>query len=157
MIPNVFRACWSCYAVAALIGAPRVASAQAPVTPNSRTAEIVNALLRYRVFWLRDTTSVDACRVHSELGKPSDFATMLAPRFRTLFRYSEDICAARDRPEHLVSLESIKADESRGTVELLVVHGEYVHHETYSLFASPWAVGAVTLDRASQVKRPPQQ
>ena len=131
---------------------PRMLAAQGS---PSRESEALNAVLRYRLYWLADSTVFDACRVYTVLNRPATLGPMIETPFRRLVNAEkpcdEPVRAVRD----LVLLKSITVDKIAATVSLSIQHGDYIHDETYHLLGPPWLVDSVVIRGAVTITRPP--
>lgn len=108
----------------------------------------VNAVLDFRLNWMRDATPFNACSVYVATGRPANFpAGILPPLARGLDRPSA-ACEGRApatpgawTPQVLV--DSIALRGETAAVFLTVRRGEISYHEEYSLVnptATRWGV-----------------
>jgi hypothetical protein len=116
----------------------------------------INAVIGYRLSWINDSTTFDACSVYRVAGSPQQVASGLLPGFRDWFLASAKPCgqgAAPDpRREVRVLVDSLSLTESTGRVYVTVRRGEQTHNEEYYLVnptpGLTWAVDRVVLSGA---------
>lgn len=137
---------------AVLLVAPARAGAQGHAVP--RPVAALNAVIDYRLNWMNDSTTFDACSVYRTVAPPEQVASGLLVAFRGWFTRSAQPCSPapvdRNR-ERRVLLDSLTVADSTARVYLTVRRGEQTHNETYALFrpgSDTWAVREVVLSRA---------
>jgi hypothetical protein len=144
------------------------ASGAAAQTPSTRPAtSVVNAVISYRRSFLADTTRFDACSVYDWTARQPQFPTGTANAERVLLGVAGEACAhgrvspAAQAVRHVVLVDSATVSGSRAVVLLTVRHGEYTHHETFTLVGhnggATWGVSDVRLWGSIQSSPAPQR
>jgi hypothetical protein len=101
----------------------------------------LEAVMVWRVNWVRDTTAFDACSLYDAAGRPATFPAGIAPRFEHLVEGSASGCgsaAGQVRPTPsanllLVVIDSMRLGETQGRVWATIHRGDAVHREDYTL------------------------
>jgi hypothetical protein len=101
----------------------------------------LEAVVAWRVNWVRDTTAFDACSLYDAAGRPATFPAGIAPRFEHLIQGAATNCgsaAGQVRPTpsaslHLVVIDSMRLGEAQGRVWATIHRGDAVHREDYVL------------------------
>ncbi|HET7460697.1 MAG TPA: hypothetical protein VFJ82_05600 [Longimicrobium sp.] len=137
---------------AAILLAPSGARSQDRAV--TRRVAALNAVIDYRLNWMNDSTTFDACSVYRTVGPPQQVAAGLLLAFRGWFTATAQPCAStpvdRNR-ERRVLVDSLTVTDSTARVYVTVRRGEQTHNEAYDLFrpgSDTWAVRQVVLSRA---------
>jgi hypothetical protein len=117
------------------------------------TVAALNAVIDYRVNWIRDSTTFDACSVYRTIGSPEQVSAGLLAAFRSRLSTPTSPCGSREtldpRREMRVLVDSVNAFGSTGRVVVTVRQGEQTHREEYWLVnptpGETWAVDRVVL------------
>lgn len=102
---------------------------------------ILDAVMQYRRFYLTDTTKLDTCQLLETLHRPATFPDRLEASSRAMLDLPVANCDnGRVNPyspyRPIVRLDSIVIGDSLHRVGLYVQHGEYSHHELYTVAQS---------------------
>jgi hypothetical protein len=154
------RVMWSLLATIVPAHVGRSQSAQS----DNRLNALV-AVLRYRRFWLADSSVFDSCRVGATLGSSFKQIDINDRRLRSMIVVPMSGCGdsgvtkATPLPDVApINLRAITVSDSSASVELTVRHGEHVHDERYQLRRPPvWFVTRVEHTGMSQFRPSPQQ
>lgn len=124
-------------------------------------AGAVSVVMEYRAGWMEDSTAFDACSIQRALGGPGGQPLSLSSSATRLLHGSEtNPCATSSRAERrIVRVDSLSTSDSAAVVHLMVVKGERVHREVFTLRALPqapgWGVRDVRLWGALRLHAPP--
>lgn len=142
--------------------------AQAQAGSATRATTVIGAVMEYRLNWIGDSTTFDACRAFRVAGEPADFPAGIRATVRRLLDERGDPCrrhgAARGADaskQRIVLVDSLVQRDSMAYVFLTVRRGEKTHRENYIMRVAPErgfaGVKSVTLWGNIQVYQPPQQ
>jgi hypothetical protein len=116
---------------------------------------VVNAVLRFRLYWLEDRTQFDACSLYAQSGRPATFLEGIPSDLRDLVgpvAGEGDPCAQTsagvDPPSRIVQVHSLTQQDTLAQVRLLVRKGDHSHIEDYTLrrtFTAQWDVADLRL------------
>jgi len=131
-------------AVAGILLAVAATLATAPSPARAQADGAVGALeavVAWRVGWVRDTTAFDACSLYDAAGRPAAFPTGIAPRFQRFIEGRASACgsaAGQARPTPSASLRIVVVDsmhlgDGQGRAYATIHHGDAVHREEYTL------------------------
>ena len=109
---------------------PAASQQVAPAPVVATKANILEAVIAYRALFMNDDSRFDRRTVSRELGGASA-DELLEPFYAGRVEGSTSPRAGNGPVA--VGIRSISTADSSATVELLVHHGEYVHHETFNL------------------------
>ena len=129
------------------------AQTSGPTTPKMSA---INALIDFRLHWINDSTTFDACSVYRAAGaSPQRVADELFPGIRDWFTASAKPCsdASVDPNRDIrVIVDSLSLSDSTGRAYITVRRGEQTHEEEYYLVnrvrGLNWAVDRVVLSGA---------
>jgi len=123
---------------------------------SSPRLDAVNAVIEFRMNWMRDTTKFDACSVYRAVGSQQEVASGLLPAFRNVLLARSTPC---DQPENIdprhevrVLVDSLVLSDTTGRAFLTVRRGEQRHQEEYEL-GNPragWTVKRAILSGATR-------
>jgi hypothetical protein len=124
----------------------------------STPVQVFEAVMRYRVFWMGDSTRFAACRTHAALGRPSDFPSALDPRYRGLLDRDVSDCGTDSRPaggnwSPVMVVDTLLSNPSDAELRVTARRGEHQHQQRYFLRKHPiggWSVQRVELSAGIQ-------
>ena len=155
------RACWLGLMPLTIASVPLGVCAAQPARVSAPTA-VMGAVMRYRLYWLGDSTPFAACPAYRALGRPADFPSALEPAWARLLDRDVGSCdagtpAAAVPQGPVVRTDTLILADSTAELRLTVRRGEYRHQQRYTLRRSPfgpsgsWWVESVWLSAGIQV------
>jgi hypothetical protein len=127
---------------------------------GSREMAAINGMIGFRLGWINDSTTIDACSVYRVAGTPQQVAAELLPGFRDWFLASAKPCESSvgvidRRYEKRVLVDSLALSDSTGRIHVTVRRGEQTHTEEYHLVrptprSTDWAVTRVVFSHMSR-------
>lgn len=119
-----------------------VTQAHAQQQGGDAVARALNTVMNFRLYWMGDSTRVDACSVYQALGSPEDFPVRVGSSVRPLLDRTTEPCVAGDSsrvtvrwPLNYVRVDSVSVSgDSTARVHLTVrKQSEQRHFETYDV------------------------
>jgi len=143
-----------CALTATLVGLMWSTDADAQTSLASDPVAVLNAVMRYRMFWLGDSTKFDTCAAFEAVGKPAGFPKGIDKFFLSLLDADVSECSRPARERARVSgarvvVDVVAAMPAIGELRLSVRRGEYGHTEKYSLVRNPLVPRGFDVERIS--------
>jgi hypothetical protein len=126
---------------------------------GSRQVAAIDEMIAFRLNWINDSTTIDACSVYRVAGPPEQVASGLSPAFRQWFLSSAKPCEGAPevdkRYEKRVLVDSLALSDSTGQLYVTVRRGEETHREEYHLVrptrrSTSWAVDRVVISHMTR-------
>jgi hypothetical protein len=147
----------------ALVLSTRALSAQ----QDSLTAKVqaLDAVARFRMQFLGDSSQFAACSIYTALNRPTQFQSSAAPHLSLLLDRDVNTCSkatGTDDPWIGVLVDSVRIVDSLATIGLTVWRQENLHRQVYTvrysdfarrIGAPAWEVRSATLSGSLKVHR----
>ena len=145
----------------ALVPFGRALGQPAEAGPSAISA--VNETMFFRVTGLGDSMSYDACSVFTAAGQPSAFPEGISPGLLHLLdRQGSDPCSQSAEPgpraRRRVVVRAVEMGAEGACVTLLVLRGEWVHREFYTMVPREdgrWSLREIRMDPPMHFLPPP--
>lgn len=143
-----------CALIATLAASIWSNEADAQTSFASDPVAVLNAVMRYRMFWLGDSTKFDTCAAFEAVGKPPDFPKGIDKLFLSMLDADVSQCG-RPASERVrirgarVVVDVVAAMPAIGELRLSVRRGEYGHTEKYSLVRNPLVPKGFDVERVT--------
>ena len=129
---------------------------------ESQGVGIFNAVMKFRLGFMGDSTRVASCLAYRVLGQPGDFASAIPREYSRHMDRDPAICTRGDSTtvsatSSIVTMDSVAITDSTAILHATVFRAEFVHRQHYSLRSQMlgrrriWTVSRVVLDGATHV------